>query len=157
MRDVAGVPTVTREQAQRVATASPATPLVGHRGAGSSHGRGWRAHGRRRAGWACLLPCEELAGVQASAAAGTWQLVVVAVAVTVVAATGAETAMVVAVAAAERQRRPQGRIVGRRCPPPLSLSGPPAGGGVGMRDVKKPAKSSFLPFDVAFFAFGFPH
>ena len=62
MRDVAGVPTVTREQAQRVATASPATPLVGHRGAGSSHGRGWRAHGRRRAGWACLLPCQELAG-----------------------------------------------------------------------------------------------
>ena len=53
---------LTREQAQRVATASPATPLVGHRGAGSSHGRGWRAHGRRRAGWACLLPCEELAG-----------------------------------------------------------------------------------------------
>ena len=47
-------------------------------------------------------------------------MLVVAVAATVGAAmTGAATAMVVAVPAEEQQRRPQGRIVGRRCPPPL--------------------------------------
>ena len=70
-----------------------------------------------------------------------WQLVVVAVAATVVAAmTGAATAMVAAVAAAERQRRPQGRIVGVAA---LHLSGPPAGGGVGMRDVKKSGEIFF--------------
>ena len=69
------------------------------------------------------LACCRVRSWQARAAAGTWQLVVVAVAAAAMAAmTGAATAMMVAVAAAERQRRPQGRIVGRRCAPPLWTS-----------------------------------
>ena len=72
MRDVAGVPTVPQEQAQQVATSSPAAPLAGSRTAGSSHGRGWRAHERRRVGWACLPPGEELAGERGGGSGSWW-------------------------------------------------------------------------------------
>ena len=79
--------------------------------------------GRTGGGGQGGLTCRHVRSWQARAAAGMWQLVVVAVAATAVAAmTGAATVMVAAVAAAERQRRPQGRIVGRRCPPPLWTS-----------------------------------
>ena len=74
------------------------------------------------------LACCRVRSWQARAAAGTWQLVVVAVAVTVVAATGAETAMVVAVAAAERQRRPRSGRDASSAVAALHLSGPPGWG-----------------------------
>ena len=54
MRDVAGVPTVPREQAQRVATASPATQLAGSRRQGARTGAdGGRTGGGGQAGLAC--------------------------------------------------------------------------------------------------------
>jgi hypothetical protein len=111
MRHVAGVPRVPREQAQRVATASPATPLAGSRATGSSHGRGWRAHGRRRAGWACLPPGEELAGERGGR---EWRLVVVVAAAAMAAMAGAALAVVMAVVAVERRRRPRGGREDRR-------------------------------------------
>ena len=111
MRDGRRAP-VPREEAHRVATASPATPLAGSREAGSSHGRGWRAHGRRREEWAGLPPGEkpgrgrrrQVEEVEVAAAA---MAAMTAAAVAVV-------AVMVAVVAVERQRRPRGGREDRR-------------------------------------------
>ena len=103
-----------------MATASPATPLAGSREAGSSHGRGWRAHGRRREEWAGLPPGEkpgrgrrrQVEEVEVAAAA---MAAMTAAAVAVV-------AVMVAVVAVERQRRPRGGREDRRRRNPFAAS-----------------------------------
>jgi len=57
--DVCKALAVPREAAKGTATASPTTQLAGARAMGSTHRRGWKAHGTRREGWAPLPPAEE--------------------------------------------------------------------------------------------------
>ena len=109
--------------------------------------------GRTGGGGQGGLACCRVRSWQARAAAGMWQLVVVAVAAKVVAAmTGAATAMVAAVAAVERQRRPQGRIVGRRCPPPLWTSCWGRGGNARREETGR----NLVSFVLVVVSFGFP-